>query len=66
MRRWGDRLSTSSRGVRGALLACLLVAVGGCNFTPEQALLAEVRRLGETWVQTPIEWTSVEVLQTVE
>lgn len=51
------------QGVAAVFLACMLVAVGGCSFTPERAVLEEVRRLGEAWVQTPVDWTSVEVLQ---
>ncbi len=59
------RLLHSGRAAE-ALLACLVVALAGCGFTPERAVLQEVRRFGQAWAQTPVDWSSVEVLQSVE
>jgi hypothetical protein len=47
-----------------AILSAVLV-IGGCSFTPERAVLKEVMRLGEGWAQTPVDSSTVQVLQAV-
>ncbi|HUT17742.1 MAG TPA: hypothetical protein VM366_01180 [Anaerolineae bacterium] len=47
------------------LSAVLVLVIAGCGLTLEQAVLEEAMRLGEGWTQTPVDSSTVQVLQAV-
>ena len=55
----------SPLAMRVVLCIALVLPVMGCSFTPERAVFAEVRRRGQRWADTPVDWNTLQLLQTV-